>query len=223
MSLTPSLLHFLKHLVGQGKMRQLRQFWCHPRPQALMAGAVSPDRFLRWQSQFLGWDESHRSRWRVTDLWLIFSQLFFLASCPFYSFVAGSGTQLLRNVFIKTLFYKMMIFVLVLLAVIALFFCIEGTFPLIFLLLWMTWVFFQTLCKVQLFFGWLRILAYTPHYFFEFFKKFFFEFLNNLAQFILSVTLTSVTGTLSPTLDVFAFNASHPESWFYSVPLNNYF
>ena len=99
----------------------------------------------------------------------------------------------------------------------------EGTFPLIFLLLWMNWVFFQTLCKLQLFFWWLRILAYTPHYFFEFFKKFFFEFLNKLAQFILSVTLTSVRGTLSSTPDVFAFNASHPESWFYSVPLNYYF
>ena len=62
---------------------------------------------------------------------------FFLAPCPFHSFETGSGTQLLRNVFIKTLFYKMMTSVLVLLAVIALFFCIEGTFPLIFLLLWM--------------------------------------------------------------------------------------
>ena len=73
MSLTPSLLHFLKHLVGQGKMHLLRQFWCHPHPQALMAGAVSPERFLRWQSQFLGWGKSHQSQWRVTDLWLIFS------------------------------------------------------------------------------------------------------------------------------------------------------
>lgn len=65
-----------------------------------------------------------------------------------------------------------MTFVLLLLEVIALFFCIEGTFPLIFLLLWMNWVFFQNLCKLQLFFWWLWILAYTPYYFFEFFKIF---------------------------------------------------
>lgn len=66
----------------------------------------------------------------------------------------------------------MMTFVSLLLAVITLFFCIEGTFPLIFLLLWMNWVFFQNLCKLQLFFWWLWILAYTPYYFFEFFKIF---------------------------------------------------
>ena len=42
---------------------------------------MSPGRLLRWQSQSLGWSES---RWRVTDLWLIFSQpFFFLGSLPF--------------------------------------------------------------------------------------------------------------------------------------------
>ena len=62
----------------------------------------------------------------------LFPTSFFLASCPFCSFVAGSGTQLLRNVFIKSLFYKMMTFVLVLLVVIALFFCMKEHFPLFF-------------------------------------------------------------------------------------------
>ena len=81
MSLTPSLLHFLKHLVGQGKTHLLRQFWCHPHPQALMAGTVSPGRLLRRQSQLLGWGESHQSRWRVRDLWLIFPQPFFFFFC----------------------------------------------------------------------------------------------------------------------------------------------
>lgn len=176
------------HLLGQ--------FWRHSQLLARVARALGlqvsvdlRDRSFQLSRVRQEPSESVESDKCVTNL----SQLFFLASCLFRSFVAGSGTQLPRNVFIKTLFYKIMAFVLVLLAVIALFFCIEGTtFSLIFLLLRMNWVFFQDLCLLQFFFWWLWVLAYTPHYFFEFFKKifFFFEFWNKLAQFILSVTFS---------------------------------
>lgn len=168
----PGPLHSVKHTCSDSSDVTL-SFW-HEWPglwvfRSLLTSEIAAP-------SFPGWGKSHQSLWRVTNVWLIFPNSFFLASCLFRSFVAGSGTQLPRNVFIKTLFYKIMAFVLVLLAVIALFFCIEGTtFSLIFLLLRMNWVFFQDLCLLQFFFWWLWVLAYTPHYFFEFFKKFFFS------------------------------------------------